>query len=52
MMRNKVLILNKKGEKQIKKISRVARRVSIEGTIEYNNFIEKHKKSLKKLADQ
>ena len=52
MPKNKIVRLSENGKEEIKKISRVAKEASTEGTFEHANFIEKHKKSLKKLAER
>jgi len=51
-LKNKKSYITKKGEKSLKKIASTAKEASKRGTSEYKNFIDKHKKSLKELANR
>jgi hypothetical protein len=44
--------ITKDSEKSLRKLAVVADKAAKKGTPEYHNFIEKHKKSLKKLANR
>jgi len=52
MKGNKESKITKQGEKSLREISKVAKKAIREGSTEYKNFIDKHRKSLKKLADR
>jgi hypothetical protein len=44
--------ITKKGESSLKKIASTAEKASKKGTSEYKSFIDKHRKSLKELANR
>lgn len=50
--KNKKSNITKKGKVSLKKIASTAEKASKNGTSEYKSFIDKHRKSLKKLASR
>jgi hypothetical protein len=51
-VKNKKSNVTKEGELSLKKIASTAEKASRKGTSEYKSFIDKHRKSLKKLANR
>jgi hypothetical protein len=44
--------ITKEGEVSLRKVASTAKKASTKGTPEYKSFIDKHRKSLKKLANR
>ena len=44
--------ITREGEASLRKIASTAKKASTKGTPEYESFIDKHRKSLKKLASR